>query len=111
MTAAVFRWAAGLPDAVMITVVAVVGVLTVASLVRTAMRRTGNMRRAWLCIALTCVLWVVSNAWLLLDLPPALYWNVVPAVLPGLAHGRHPVVPRRQPAARATWSAASSTAG
>jgi PAS domain-containing protein len=60
----------------MITVVTVVGALTVATLVRTAMRRPGSMRRAWLCIAATCVLWAGSNAWLLLDLPPVLYWNV-----------------------------------
>ena len=76
MTAAVFRWAAGLTDQVMVTVVAVVGVLTVASLVRTALRSSGDMRRAWLCIALTAVLWAGSNAWLLLDLPANLYWNV-----------------------------------
>jgi diguanylate cyclase (GGDEF)-like protein/PAS domain S-box-containing protein len=76
VTAALFRWAAGIPDAVMLAVALVVGGVAVAHLVRTGYRRTGEMRRAWLCIAATCLVWSASNVALLLGVPAFLYWNL-----------------------------------
>jgi diguanylate cyclase (GGDEF)-like protein/PAS domain S-box-containing protein len=76
MTAAVFRWCAGLPTDVMVIVALGVGAVVSGFMVRTSLRASGELRRGWACVAAYCMIWSAADAWLALGLPPVFYWNV-----------------------------------